>query len=323
VTKPKSPRAQDLPKAAGIELAKCLFKNRLANLTNEKRSSLYRQLRNTADTEKRSVFDEGLLRWARSIVKCAVDDVQLFSILEDKKNVLDQERAAEAAVLDALFAFLGVEFGSNPELWPECNQVEVFTRAACFCGLLLPAWFDVGFLLAGRLSPTPPTQMGKDVSRWHMHEVYRRFSMCVLDGLMDAFDRRALLRTGIAVPSESDSVEPPKAPKGRGKLSRFDELAGRLMFDARPLRRSNGRLPSTEYDKILAVLDSEGLKPLDHLEPRHRRELASWNTKHSRSGIPIRSFAVAFKSARFKDGVQKRLSRAEARWSQTHLDLSA
>jgi hypothetical protein len=36
-------------------------------------------------------------------------------------------------------------------------------------------------------------------------------------------------------------------------LSGFDALAGKLMFEARPRRRGNERLPMTEYDKIAQV----------------------------------------------------------------------
>jgi hypothetical protein len=108
------------------------------------------------------------------------------------------------------------------------------------------------------------------------------------------------------------------------RLSLFDTLAGKLMFEARPLRGKTGRLALEEYEKIAAELDTAGFRPQEYLEGKFRKQLADWNQKHPRKAV--RTFHDAL-SAKIPDldsrrAVQKRLHRAESAW-RSQLPLSA
>jgi hypothetical protein len=81
------------------------------------------------------------------------------------------------------------------------------------------------------------------------------------------------------------------------KLSDFDTLAGRLMFEARPRRRENKRLPPAEYDKIARELDRAGFNPVDHLEGKRRDDLANWNKKYPRKAIKTFVGALSSRAA--------------------------
>jgi hypothetical protein len=100
-------------------------------------------------------------------------------------------------------------------------------------------------------------------------------------------------------------------------ISKFDELAGRLMFEARPRRLSNRRLPPTEYGRVGSDLDRRGFKPLDFLKGESRKKLADWNQKNQKRAI--HTFEAILES-NFRQvslprrGVQKRLHRAESLW---------
>jgi hypothetical protein len=108
------------------------------------------------------------------------------------------------------------------------------------------------------------------------------------------------------------------------RLSTFDALAGKLMFEARPLRGTTGRLPAEEYKKIAAQVDEAGLKPQEHLEGKSRRQLADWNQKHPRKAVRTFQEALSGKSPSLdlRRAVQKRLQRAESAW-RSQLPLSA
>jgi len=108
------------------------------------------------------------------------------------------------------------------------------------------------------------------------------------------------------------------------RLSPFDALAGKLMFEARPLRSTTGRLATEEYTRIVAELDTAGFRPQEYLEGKFRKQLADWNQKHPRKAV--RTFHDAL-SAKIPDldlrrAVQKRLHRAESAW-KLQLPLSA
>jgi hypothetical protein len=101
----------------------------------------------------------------------------------------------------------------------------------------------------------------------------------------------------------------------------FDELAGRLMAEARSQRLSNGRLPLAEYNKIAVALDEAGFRLQNHLERAFRRKLADWNQKHPNQAI--HTFYAALDAtialpvlSVLRRGVQKRLNRAESRWER-------
>jgi hypothetical protein len=108
------------------------------------------------------------------------------------------------------------------------------------------------------------------------------------------------------------------------RLSTFDALAGKLMFEARPLRSTTGRLATEEYTRIAAELDTAGFRPQEYLEGKFRKQLADWNQKHPRKAV--RTFHDAL-SAKIPDldlrrAVQRRLHRAESAW-KSQLPLSA
>jgi hypothetical protein len=111
------------------------------------------------------------------------------------------------------------------------------------------------------------------------------------------------------------------------RISEFDQLAGRLMSEARPRRLVNGRLPEAEYYRIATALEKALFKPVDHLEGRDRKKLAEWNQKHPREAL--HSFCRAIEKlprrpalSFLRRGVCKRLNRAESCW-ETFTKLSA
>jgi hypothetical protein len=107
-------------------------------------------------------------------------------------------------------------------------------------------------------------------------------------------------------------------------LSPFDTLAGKLMFEARPLRARTGRLAPEEYQKIAAQLDDAGFKPQEHLEGASRKSLANWNQKHPRKAVRTFQDALCAKipDLDLRRAVQRRLQRAESAW-RSQLPLSA
>lgn len=101
-------------------------------------------------------------------------------------------------------------------------------------------------------------------------------------------------------------------------LPAFDALAGKLMFEARPRRRENKRLPMAEYEKIARELDRARFKPVDYLEGKHRDALANWNGRYPRKAIKTFSAALSNKvpGIDLRRGVYRRLSRAESAWKR-------
>jgi hypothetical protein len=101
------------------------------------------------------------------------------------------------------------------------------------------------------------------------------------------------------------------------RLSEFDALAGKLMFEAR-LRGPNGRLTPEEYREIAAKLDEAAFKPRQHLEGKTREELANWNKKHPRKAVHTfcAALAVRIPELNLQRAVQRRLSRAKSAWEK-------
>ncbi|MGB8478659.1 MAG: hypothetical protein WCE63_07440 [Acidobacteriaceae bacterium] len=110
-------------------------------------------------------------------------------------------------------------------------------------------------------------------------------------------------------------------------LSPFDELAGRLMAEARPKRGANGWLADAEYLAITVELDKAGFDPRKELAKPFTLNLKKWNTANPR--IAIKTFSAAFASLRQlsvgtppvivgrpRRAVQKRLDYAEAKWRE-------
>jgi hypothetical protein len=97
-------------------------------------------------------------------------------------------------------------------------------------------------------------------------------------------------------------------------LSEFDRVVGPIMDAARKLRGANRRLPASVLTGILREIDESNLKPVDWLEGTAREQLSDVNKKNPQKAI--HTFEKAFRDARFKGAVMKRLSRAESNWKQ-------
>jgi hypothetical protein len=118
-------------------------------------------------------------------------------------------------------------------------------------------------------------------------------------------------------------------------ISPFDELAGRLMSEAK--RENNGRLLDGEFSRIGAEIDAAGFKLIDEsggLEGKSRDGLARWNKANSGKAIhtyaealqhrPLLRYKKANPMAEDYDGLQitldlkraarRRLYRAQQRW---------
>ncbi len=97
-------------------------------------------------------------------------------------------------------------------------------------------------------------------------------------------------------------------------ISAFDELAGKLMYEAWLHRLPNGRLLTSEYVKIFGKLDMAGFGPLDFLTGESRKKLANWNQK--KPNRAIHTFIELFNSkhALPRRGILKRLNRSKSLW---------
>jgi len=103
----------------------------------------------------------------------------------------------------------------------------------------------------------------------------------------------------------------------RGALSLFDELAGRLTYEAP--RGSNGRIADQDYLRIASELDRAGNRPIDYLEGTWHKRLAIWNQEHSRTaGGACNSFSSAYGITKLSLGVRRRLQCAEAKYKKAH-----
>jgi hypothetical protein len=111
-------------------------------------------------------------------------------------------------------------------------------------------------------------------------------------------------------------------------LSGFDELAGRLMLEA---RRKNRHLAPGEYERITAEIDRAGFKLADHLEGHNRELLRLWNRTNTQRAI--HTFSEAFKHRNplwvekydedddelfLRRAVQLRLNRALTKYREAH-----
>jgi hypothetical protein len=92
----------------------------------------------------------------------------------------------------------------------------------------------------------------------------------------------------------------------RTKLSRFDELVGRLACAAQ--RTGKGWILPSEYSRIAAEVDRRGLRPREYVPG-----LADWNQKHPRVALHTFSAALAHRRE-FRRAVLLRFKRAEAKY---------
>ena len=188
-----------------------LFARELGRITIRATESLHQQIQKADDLERRRVFEGGLRDWAESLVHCSVDFVPRFRALARQRHSVGYQDIAEGQIWQKLIDFLGVDFTKQPEEWPDSNRIEIFTRSVCFCGASLPAWFEVGFLLAATLSHRPPKFMGEQVSRQRMCEVYQEFSKTLINELID---RQTLVSMDLSI-----LVKQTKAEMARRKIS--------------------------------------------------------------------------------------------------------
>ncbi|MGA9670405.1 MAG: hypothetical protein WBQ94_14425 [Terracidiphilus sp.] len=114
---------------------------------------------------------------------------------------------------------------------------------------------------------------------------------------------------GARVSLRMESISSAKsAAKAAKLLSPFQVEAGALMAGA---TRDGLRLAVGEYERIARKLDAEGLKLLSNLEPSYRRELATWNQKHGKTGKAVHTWEKALASDSLRRGATKTLNRAE------------
>jgi len=114
-------------------------------------------------------------------------------------------------------------------------------------------------------------------------------------------------------------------------LSEFDQVAGKLMADARSMRQKNNRLPESAIIDVLRAIDARGFKPKDELEGRAADTVKDWNSKHSTASDKllqtferayINGAAIHCEGGTIRRAVLKRLSRAEEKY-RTAIKLSA
>jgi hypothetical protein len=126
-----------------------------------------------------------------------------------------------------------------------------------------------------------------------------------------------LVRCLVEQPSSPACLPAPVLSPAHPDLNEFDNLVGRLMFEAR--RQHGSRIPGQEYWRIAKAIDQAKLKPIHHLEGKWRKELAASNRDARKA---IHTFEVALRSAYFRRGVLKRIYRAHDKWSEKHPHLS-
>jgi len=97
-------------------------------------------------------------------------------------------------------------------------------------------------------------------------------------------------------------------------VSPFDELAGKLVYEAWLNRLPNGRIPASEYGTICAALEESGFRPLDYLKGKFRKKLADWNQMNPTKSIHTFSRLINSNLALARRGMLRRLNRAKSVW---------
>jgi hypothetical protein len=155
------------------------------------------------------------------------------------------------------------------------------------------------------------------------------WSMCILVserfGIGEDYSRRilqsrlhdAIDEAKIRVALRPAYFSSPAPSRARGNLSRFEEVAGKLMVDAR--KRHRGRkLPKAEIVRIADELDSSGFKPTECLEGAKKKELTNYNEhKGPQPGITTCK-RLAF-LAKFHPLVRRRLAHVEKKYRETSI----
>jgi hypothetical protein len=133
--------------------------------------------------------------------------------------------------------------------------------------------------------------------------------------------RIELAKQGILRPAVVPSATPPNLKTSK-PLNPFQELAGRLMHDARA--KEPERFSDKTWTEICSKLDTAQFKPRSFLEGRCRENLADWNQKHPNR--PVHTFAEGMKrpaAAKFvRRGIQRALYRAQKKWENHAQTLS-
>ena len=102
-------------------------------------------------------------------------------------------------------------------------------------------------------------------------------------------------------------------PKPEPRIPTFDQVAGKLMFEARERCLKTGPLAKIDYKAITDQL--EDFRPLEHLPKEYRKQLALWNQSNQKR--PIRTFSEAMETKRppwLRRQVMRRLYRAEEKF---------
>jgi hypothetical protein len=114
------------------------------------------------------------------------------------------------------------------------------------------------------------------------------------------------------------NVGPERKPEAR--LSPFDQMAGKLMSEARS-RKKGKYLAHVEYENIAGRLDEAEFKLLDHIVGEAREQLAKWNQRNPRKAIKTFCGAIPKAHPRGLEGLRravlKRLYQAAEKFEDT------
>jgi hypothetical protein len=106
----------------------------------------------------------------------------------------------------------------------------------------------------------------------------------------------------------------------RSVLNGFDEVAGRLMYEAPRVKK---RIPDADIRRIMAKLDEAGYKPIDELIGRWRMALSKWHKLFPKDAS-YRSFSAAYDSRsvdgqlQFRRGIQQLLDGAQRQYKKAY-----
>jgi len=141
-----------------------------------------------------------------------------------------------------------------------------------------------------------------------LFEVARRIVPVIIEGvtwLVDGVVRPVLDRSVF----DSSLALANRCPMGF--ISKFDALAGKMMWEAQ--QKWGKRIPKDERALIAEAIDQAKFRPVNFLEGEDRKRLATWN-RHRHGEEAIHTFTDALKSKDFKRGALRRLYRANDKW---------
>lgn len=129
----------------------------------------------------------------------------------------------------------------------------------------------------------------------------------------DEFDRIAEQYDDMCWWISKEGLNMAIVPRAAAKLSRFDELAGKLYVE-----RSNGRRLSKEIlMEIAKELDAAGFLLKEHLQPAQWKPIAEYNQKNSRQ--PLKTFEKACVHRVSGRGVRRRMYVARKKYVDANI----